>query len=85
MFVSPATLLSFLVAAPMAVHAATGAAFSYEPNAEYGPANWGKLPIEGNACDGESNSPVAVQTGPCDRYEDYKMKVRKKSTYIQYE
>jgi hypothetical protein len=75
MFVSPATLLSFLMAAPMAVHAATGASFSYDPTAEYGPANWGKLAIDGNACDGESNSPIAVTTGPCDRWGNYKFQV----------
>jgi carbonic anhydrase len=75
MFVSRSAVLSFLLAAPMAVNAATSASFSYEPNADNGPANWGTLAIDGNACDGDSNSPIAVETGPCDRYEDYKMKV----------
>jgi carbonic anhydrase len=75
MFVSHAAVLSFLMAAPMAVNAATSASFSYDPNLENGPANWGKLAIEGNACDGESNSPIAVTTGPCDRWGNYKFSV----------
>lgn len=49
--------------------------FSYDPHAENGPSNWGKLPIDDNQCDGTSNSPIAIQTYECDRYEDYILNV----------
>jgi carbonic anhydrase len=74
MVLSRLALVSFLLAAPGA-YAATGAAFSYDPDVENGPSQWGALEIDGNACDGEKNSPIAVATGTCDRYEDYKMDV----------
>jgi carbonic anhydrase len=54
---------------------ATSAAFSYDPNSEYGPEHWGDLLIDGNQCNGSSNSPVAIESGGCDRYEDYKFSV----------
>jgi carbonic anhydrase len=69
MVLSRSVLVSFF----LATH---GAAFSYDPaDMEFGPSSWGDLAIDGNACNGESNSPIAVATGPCDRYEDYKMDV----------
>jgi hypothetical protein len=75
MVLSRLALVSFLLAAPGA------AAFSYDPaDVDFGPSSWGDLAIDGiNDCNGESNSPIAVATGPCDRYEDYKMDV---SEYI---
>lgn len=82
MFISRSALLSFLVmaAAPSAViqqvvHAATSAAFSYDPNSDVGPDNWGLLPIDGNECDGENNSPIAVTTSDCTRYANYQFDV----------
>jgi carbonic anhydrase len=74
MVLSRSALVSFLLAAPGA-YAATGAAFSYDPDSVVGPSSWGDLEIDGNACNGESNSPIAVTTGSCDRYEDYEMDV----------
>lgn len=53
------------------VTAKTEATFSYDPHAETGPDNWGKLDIENNQCNGMSNSPIAIETHHCDRYEDY--------------
>ena len=50
--------------------------FSYDPNSENGPQNWGKLDIPGNVCDGEWNSPVAVATRKCNRWENYEFSVR---------
>jgi carbonic anhydrase len=72
-----ATCLLFSVTAPTVtlVHAATGAAFSYDPEAENGPANWSKLEIDGNQCGGSSNSPIAVYTRACDRWGNYEFQV----------
>jgi carbonic anhydrase len=73
---SSATLLSFLAAAPMGAFAASkGAAFSYDPNVETGPAFWKDLPIEGNVCNGKKNSPIAVESMSCTQFEDYKFTV----------
>jgi carbonic anhydrase len=70
-------LLSFLAtAAPMGGFAASeGVAFSYDPNVETGPAFWGDLPIAGNVCNGKNNSPIAVESMSCTRFEDYKFTV----------
>jgi carbonic anhydrase len=56
----------FIAAVP-----ATEAQFSYDPNSAVGPQNWGTLDIAGNACEGTKNSPIAVETTSCDRFEDY--------------
>jgi carbonic anhydrase len=74
MFVSRTALATLLLAAP-AAYAATSAAFSYDPNADNGPSNWGDLVIDGNACDGEKNSPIDVATRACDRFGSYKFSV----------
>jgi carbonic anhydrase len=71
---SRAVLLSFFLATagPMGAFAA----FSYDPtNLEIGPAKWGELPIEGNVCNGQSNSPIAVESMACTKFEDYKFTV----------
>jgi carbonic anhydrase len=78
MFISRSALFSFLVtAAPTStlVHAATSAAFSYDPTSDVGPDNWGLLPLDGNQCDGEKNSPIAVTTSGCTRYANYQFDV----------
>jgi carbonic anhydrase len=73
---SRAALLSSLAAAPMGAFAASeGAAFSYDPNVETGPAYWGDLKIEGNVCNGKKNSPIAVKSMSCTQFEDYKFTV----------
>lgn len=59
----------------MGALAESSAAFSYDPTDEYGPANWYKLDIDGNACAGNKNSPIAVETTSCDRYENYRFVV----------
>jgi carbonic anhydrase len=75
MFFSHLALISLLMAAPMGALAESSAAFSYDPTDEYGPANWYKLDIDGNACAGNKNSPIAVETSSCDRYENYRFVV----------
>jgi hypothetical protein len=85
MFISRLTLLSFLVtSAPTAtlVHADTSVAFSYDPLSDVGPANWGLLPLDGNQCDGEKNSPIAVATSACTLYANYHFDVSTK--YMRY-
>jgi hypothetical protein len=73
-----AAILLFTVTAPTFtfVNADTGAAFSYDPEAANGPANWGKLEIDGNQCGEKSNSPIAVYTRACDRWGNYEFQVR---------
>jgi carbonic anhydrase len=61
--------LASAIALPL-VSGATGF-FSYDPEHEYGPDNWYNLAIDGNVCDGKKNSPIAVETHGCDRFEDY--------------
>ena len=56
-------------------NAETAASFSYDLHATTGPDNWGKLDIENNQCGGTSNSPIAITTHDCDRYEDYVLNV----------
>jgi carbonic anhydrase len=65
------TFAYLCIAAVPVVHASSEASFSYDPNSDVGPQNWGLLPIEENACDGTKNSPIAVETTSCDRFEDY--------------
>jgi len=60
-----AFLSTFIIA-----HADEGS-FSYDPSSSTGPASWGDLALEGNQCNGQKNSPIAVQSRPCDRFEDY--------------
>ena len=64
-----ASLSTLLVA-----HADNGS-FSYDPSSSSGPANWGKLNVTNNECSGQKNSPIAVETHPCDRFEDYTFNV----------
>jgi hypothetical protein len=76
MFASPVAILSFLAAAPlMGTSAESGATFSYDPNSELGPSHWGDLEIDHNECNGESNSPIAVETSGCTRFENYNFSV----------
>jgi carbonic anhydrase len=70
MILARATFAYFCIAAFPVVHAAVGA-FSYDPNSAVGPQNWGTLAIDDNACEGTKNSPIAVETTSCDRFEDY--------------
>jgi hypothetical protein len=71
--------LASALALPL-VYGATGS-FSYDPEHEYGPDNWYNLAIDGNVCDGRKNSPIAVETHGCDRFEDYRFVV---SCYISF-
>ena len=50
-------------------------AFSYDPDSATGPAYWGDLNLEDNQCDGESNSPIDVQTFDCDVFASYMLRV----------
>jgi hypothetical protein len=76
MFVSRVEIVSFLAAASlMGASASTSTPFSYDPTSELGPSKWGNLEIDGNVCDGESNSPIAVDTSDCTRFEDYTLSV----------
>jgi len=75
MFLSRVEIVSFLAAASlMGASADSSSAFSYDPASDLGPANWGGLDIEGNVCDGSSNSPIAVETSGCTKFEDYVLK-----------
>jgi carbonic anhydrase len=72
MILSRFTFAYFLsIATAPVVHASTAAQFSYDPDSVYGPQNWGNVAVDGNACDGMKNSPIAVETTSCDRFEDY--------------
>jgi carbonic anhydrase len=46
-------------------------AFSYNKKDEYSPDNWYRLDIAGNVCRGPRNSPIALESTPCDAYEGY--------------
>lgn len=73
-------LLSSVVVTPTLIQevesTAKNAPFSYDPNLENGPQHWGKLLIDDNTCDGPRNSPIAVATRSCDRWDDYQFNVR---------
>ena len=79
MFTTRAALSTFFAALAMASNMdgamAADGEFSYNPAADNGPANWGAVPVDGNACNGQKNSPIAVTTGKCDRFEDYTFSV----------
>jgi carbonic anhydrase len=75
MYISQLALASILASFPLSASGITSAAFSYDPDADNGPDHWKDLDIGGNQCDGSSNSPIAVETHGCDRYENYKMVV----------
>ena len=63
------------IAAKTQLASGASAAFSYDPLAENGPQNWAKLPLEGNVCNGNKNSPVAVETRSCDKFANYTFSV----------
>jgi carbonic anhydrase len=77
MFVSRVEIVSFLAAASLMGHAnaAGGAVFSYDPTADLGPSNWGDVDVDDNQCEGEKNSPIAVEKSACTRFEDYSFSV----------
>ena len=79
MLTTRAALSTFFAALAMASNMdgamAADGEFSYNPAADNGPANWGAVPVDGNACNGQKNSPIAVTTGKCDRFEDYTFSV----------
>ena len=76
MFTSRVEIVSFLAAASlMDASASSASTFSYDPTSEFGPSKWGALEIDGNACNGESNSPIAVETSRCTRFENYSLSV----------
>ncbi len=75
MYISQLALASILASFPLSASGITSAAFSYDPDADNGPDHWKDLEIDGNQCGGESNSPIAVETHGCDRYEEYTMSV----------
>jgi carbonic anhydrase len=77
MFVSRVEIVSFLAAASLvgSANAAGGVVFSYDPTSELGPSKWGDLDVADNACTGESNSPIAVDSSGCTRFEDYSFSV----------
>jgi carbonic anhydrase len=77
MFVSRVEIVSFLAAASLMGHAnaAGGAVFSYDPTADLGPSNWGDVDVDDNKCEGEKNSPIAVEKSACTRFEDYSFSV----------
>jgi carbonic anhydrase len=58
--------LATLLATPV-----SGEDFSYNPNSEVGPDNWGSLAIADNQCGGDSNSPIDLYSRPCDVFADY--------------
>ena len=65
--------LSVLLALPSAL--SSSGTFNYNPDSPLGPSNWGTLNITGNQCSGQKNSPIAVETTPCDVKEDYTLSV----------
>jgi carbonic anhydrase len=79
MIASRVEIVSFLAGAASLLMGASaseeGVVFSYDPNSEFGPSKWGDLDIDGNECTGESNSPIAVETSGCTRFEDYSFSV----------
>lgn len=60
-----ATILYLVISLP-SVMGASGD-YSYDPNAEFGPQNWGNVVIEGaeNQCNGNSNSPISLPSMEC--------------------
>lgn len=69
--------MKFVVALPLlvALAGADSGTFSYDPAAGNGPDNWKDLELEGNACGGDSNSPVDLESSACDIFADYKFNV----------
>ena len=65
-----------LLALPITI-TASEVSFSYNPDSPVGPSNWGTLAIDNNQCSGQKNSPIAVNTSPCDVKKDYTLLVRK--------
>ena len=72
MTVAYSALLS-LLALPSAL--ASSGTFNYHSDSPFGPSNWGSLNISDNQCSGQKNSPIAVETTPCDVKADYTMLV----------
>ena len=62
-----------LLALPSALASET--IFSYDPDSPFGPSNWSTLNYTNNQCNGQKNSPIAVETTPCDVKADYTMLV----------
>jgi len=57
--------------------AATDTGFNYDPNDSHGPDYWADLELETeNACGGDLNSPIALETSGCAMFADYQFKVR---------
>jgi carbonic anhydrase len=79
MFASRVEIVSFLVAASLT---GAGADFSYDPNAEFGPSSWGNLAMNGNVCNGTSNSPIDVKTSCCTRFQNYIFNVSTSSSVV---
>jgi carbonic anhydrase len=63
-----------LLAAPAVVRGSE-AKFNYNPDSPYGPAFWGDLKIDNNQCNGDKNSPIAIETSCCDVKANYTLKV----------
>jgi carbonic anhydrase len=75
MIFSRNALVALLLASCSAVVSAADGVYSYDPDNEFGPANWAKVKVENNQCGGLKNSPIAVQTAACDEFQDYKLTV----------
>jgi len=68
--------LAALSALMRSAYGATGPVFSYQPGAELGPENWGKVVFDDgrvNECDGDEQSPVAFTDEGCTVFADYVM------------
>lgn len=51
---------------------ASQSSYVYEAGASNGPENWGSLTgYDNNECNGQSNSPIAIETDVCTTYGDY--------------
>ena len=68
-------ITTFLVAASWTSSHVAGEGkvqFNYDPTSDIGPEHWKDLQYQGgNECGGMSNSPIAVESAPCDFYDDY--------------
>jgi carbonic anhydrase len=69
-------LSSSSLLAPLSLVSAEGdAAFNYNPLSDAGPSHWADLPVDHNECGGLKNSPIAIESSPCDAFVDYKFTV----------